>query len=99
MDVSLSILAKPVTWFFGLILTLLGYIWTEHKKEVKANSYKIANIEKKYYSKEVIDLKLEKLEQAVEENTTVNKELVKSVNQLNITLAGMNGFSHNRGNT
>lgn len=94
---STAVILKPLAWVAGIlvgfIVTLFGYIWHGHKKEVDAIHNKLDN---HYYPKEIIDLKLEKLEEAVEDNTASNKELISSVNKLNLTLARMNGISQHR---
>ena len=96
MGLSFSLLAKPISWVLGTILALLGYIWADHKKEVKAIGKRL---DEEHYSKEVIDLKLKPLEEAVQDNTESNKELISAVNALNVSIARINGFTKHRTDT
>lgn len=81
---TISLLYKPVTYLFGIIGGLLVYIWRGHKTQVKEIENKL---DTNYYSKEVIDLKFDSLTKAIEDNTSTNKEVTKSLQELSIAMA------------
>ena len=91
-----AFIVKPLTWFLGILIGLVTYIWSEHKSDVKNLKKKL---EEEYYNKETIDIKLDHLTKAVEENTGANRDVRDALQDLTITIARMNGSTNSRRDT